>query len=180
MESNVRMTEFDRSTLLIEDTEFTAWVHAQPEAWWAKSDLSACRLGWAAGRATIARVYEIAVDHGDCYHSVALLPNLREAVRFARETEPRLLDEYAEEHVCVEIRERPIGRANSDGCYNIVATVTHELCDDDEWEVTTSYRSRWFPHAWVHEDGSEPSERRWNGTGYEEGGIALRFEEELV
>jgi hypothetical protein len=147
----------------------------------------AMNLRAAAERVMSLPVYELCVvDPGGVYDSVALLPNLREAIRFARETEPHLLDEYAEEHVCVEIRERPMGRANSDGCYNIVATVTHELCDDDEWEVTTSYRTRWLPHAWVREDGSEPSERRWNGTGYEEhrgyplGHCALFFREELV
>jgi hypothetical protein len=43
-----RMTQFDRATLTTEDPEFTAWVHSQPAEWWAKSDLSACRLGWAA------------------------------------------------------------------------------------------------------------------------------------
>jgi len=45
---SARMTQFDRDTLAAEDPEFTAWVHAQPAEWWAKSDLSACRLGWAA------------------------------------------------------------------------------------------------------------------------------------
>jgi hypothetical protein len=43
-----RMTQFDRDTLTTEDPEFTAWFHAQPAEWWAKYDLSACRLGWAA------------------------------------------------------------------------------------------------------------------------------------
>jgi hypothetical protein len=42
-----RMTQFDRATLTTEDPEFTAWVRAQPAEWWAKLDLSACRLGFA-------------------------------------------------------------------------------------------------------------------------------------
>jgi hypothetical protein len=34
-----------------ENPEFRAWVEALPVAHWAKHDLSACRLGWEAGRA---------------------------------------------------------------------------------------------------------------------------------
>lgn len=36
-----------------EDKKFRAWVESLPDTHWAKYDLSACRLGWDAGRAAL-------------------------------------------------------------------------------------------------------------------------------
>jgi len=48
------MTEDDLAEKLKQDSpEFRAWVETLPDKHWAKYDLSACRLGWEAGRAAL-------------------------------------------------------------------------------------------------------------------------------
>lgn len=34
--------------------EFTAWAHTMPPKYWARYDISACKLGWAACRKRMA------------------------------------------------------------------------------------------------------------------------------
>jgi hypothetical protein len=49
-----------------ESTEFRAWVETLPDAHWAKHDLSACRLGWEAGRAALPHlstaIHDVALE----------------------------------------------------------------------------------------------------------------------
>jgi hypothetical protein len=41
------------AVLKTESPEFRAWVESLPPAYWARYDLSACRIGWEAGRAAL-------------------------------------------------------------------------------------------------------------------------------
>ena len=38
------------AVLKVRSAEFDAWVKSLPSVYWARYDLSACRIGWEAGR----------------------------------------------------------------------------------------------------------------------------------
>lgn len=46
------------AVLKTEDPKFRAWVETLPATYWARYDLSACRIGWHFGRDALAKEIE--------------------------------------------------------------------------------------------------------------------------
>lgn len=45
------------AALAAPDPEFDAWVASMPDPYWSRYDLSACKLGWMAGRQALTAEY---------------------------------------------------------------------------------------------------------------------------